>query len=125
VISQAYLPNSISLGVTPSDTSWRVVASDGTTYTTLALLVAAGKTPFPAGNTFASIVASPCRLYARSDASGSDGSNFYVATNQKTAPTTGQLIDGSGGQQLVIDGPFQNLWLKTNGTDQIDLLFQY
>lgn len=111
---------------TDSSTSWLVLASDGTAYTSLAALQSAGKTPFPgldAGITPDSILLQ-CKT-----GTFANGEAFLVAFNRSTAPTDSEAIVLSSGQEYITieeHGPgrsplnYTNVWFrKTTGTDHI------
>ena len=123
--------------VTTNATTWGVVAEDGTLYTTLALLAAAGKSAWPNltdGEHPESIELS-CE-----NGSGAAGAAFYFARNKGAAFSSlaneglrdnqGDLLYGSG-QKESIPGvnfrlgtfvPTYNIWVrKTTGGDEVIL----
>ena len=108
-------PNVAQVTATPPDTSWRVIASDGTTYTTLAALLAAGKTPYPGLDPGAYLQS----LSIVSVAGGAPGSAFSFRKNPLTTPTTGQLVPA--GVTWVMSGKVETIWVSTNGTDSLNL----
>lgn len=80
--------------VTTNATTWGIVASDGTLYTTVALMKAAGKQAFPHG------VIGPAmqleHLTLRStDNSNADGSQFYYALPDDWAAFEALANDGA------------------------------
>ena len=119
-----HAPNQITQQAVPGDTSWRIVASDGTTYTSTALMLAAGRVPFPSLDPGMFLQT----ITLRSVNAGADGSPFYYAKNPNPTPptgTNGQLVSGSG-QQMVAAGNVWTVWVKlTAATDTIELLGQY
>jgi hypothetical protein len=117
---------------TTSTASWKVLASDMTGYDTLAAVASAGKVPWPgldAGMNL-STLAVKCE-----NGSSADGSPFYIAYNQASAPTDDQaiLVSGSGqtlvwnGVNLTHSGPMiHNIWVrKTTAGDEIIFLPDY
>ena len=116
VISRHWAPNPLPCAATPADTSWYVVAQDGTTYASLALLLAAGKRTYPGLDGGGKI--DSC-LIRSIDTGGADGSAFDVAQDKAAAPTNpDDLVSGSG-QQVSLVCPFRNIWIRSNGTDTI------
>lgn len=120
LVSQ-YTPNRIVKHAVPGDTAWRIVASDGTTYTTYALLVAAGKVPYPGLDAGGHLE----WMTLRSETgAGADGDPFYyhiggVATISND--NDGFLVSGAG-QIVNIPGPIKTVWIRaTTGTDEIIL----
>ena len=120
---QGYTPNKkVVTDTDHTDTAWRAVATDGTAYTTLALLVAAGKTPFPGldpGVTLATLLA---RSIA--PAGPSDGSAFYIQFNSATQPGSDNAAHfvSASGQTITFQGPFNNVWVrKTVAADNVVL----
>lgn len=113
-VVREYYPNPRNAKVAPASTSWVVVASDGSTYSTMALLIAAGKRPYPGLDHGGRI--GTCLLHAVTS-SGGAGSPIYYALDEPTTPTEENVLGGSD-QQVSIAGPFRNLWLKlTNASD--------
>lgn len=125
-----FSPNKFFQQSAPGVTTWVIIATDGTTYGTLALLRAAGKTPYPASNgTIGLDLGMKIQtLTMRSVTSaGADGSPFYCNINPEVTPTgtNGQLISGSG-QQFVHAGHIWTVWVSlTTSTDTIELLGSY
>lgn len=73
-----------------SNAAWAVLATDGTGYSTLAALIAAGKTPFPnlePGQKAAHLV-----LVTRASGVYTLGAACLFRTNQTVAPALGILI---------------------------------
>lgn len=67
---------------TENTTAWRVIASDGSSYASLAALYTAGKKPFP----YMQPACNPMSLEVSSDnGSGAAGSGFYFNRNQGAA----------------------------------------
>lgn len=106
--------------------TWRVVASDLTVFASMALLLAAGKKPWPGldqGQTCESLI-------VRSDTgAGADGAPFYIAFNRTDAvlptdATADDLVSGSG--QQFFDNQVRNVWIrKTVAGDRIFLRGRY
>jgi hypothetical protein len=106
--------------------TWGMLATDGTQYTTLALLQAAGKVAFP-GTAHQGIY--PMSLALRSeDGSGAAGGRFYFAVNRGTEfsglasealrDNKAQLV-GNSDQVFVYPGvtevtmePISNVWIR-------------
>lgn len=123
-----------------TDTKWHVVAMDGTGYTTLALLLAAGKTPYPFGNSTTPGL-DPGHflqgLIVRSmvAGTGADGSAFYIAVSRGAAFSSlasealrdqQSLLVSGGGQMFGYDGGLWNVWVrKTVASDEIILQGSY
>lgn len=117
---------------TTNTTSWQILASDMTGYSTLAAVTAAGKVPWPGldSGMYLSTLAVKCE-----NGSAADGSPFYIAYNQGTAPVDDQaiLVSGSGqtlvfnGVNLTHSGPMiKCIWVrKTVGTDEVILTPDY
>lgn len=116
--------------ITAASIVWSVVASDGTLYTTLALMAAASKVAWPGldPGQFIQTLAVKSEL---NNAAGGDGSPAYICFNQSlvTADTQGIEVSGSG-QTLVFDGmkppnsvkAIWNVWVrKTVSTDYLTL----
>lgn len=107
-------------------TTWRVVASDLVPYASMTALLAAGKKPWPGleqGQTCETLI-------VRSDnASGADGSPFYIAFNRTDAllptdATADDLVSGAG--QQFVDQQARNVWIrKTVAGDRIFLRGRY
>jgi len=98
-------------------TSWHVIASDGTGYTSFALMQAAGKLPWP--NLPGGSMVNALSLEALAAAGGA-GSQIYYAWNTVTTPTVG--ISVLTGVRQVTPGMIYNLWIqKTVGTDLVEL----
>lgn len=136
MLNFAYAPNKLSVeDTTTTDTNWRVIATDGTAYTTLALLAAANKYVFPYGadpsHNYLSRGMFPQSVLIRSIASDgvSDGSPFYADWNDATAPTDGiasTFVSGSGQQIALPGGTYWNIWIrKTVPTDLIKITLFY
>jgi hypothetical protein len=118
----------------PGDTSIRILASDGSSYTTLALLEAAGKIPFPGLDPGMNLG----KLSVRSIATGgtSDGSAFYYLISQTQPSSTANMKYVSGGgqeRQMGSDKSLGNellmlwqLWFAMSvGTDIFESAFEY
>lgn len=120
-----YRPNRLAIQDSQNDTNWHILATDGTAYTTLALLLAAGKSPFPSLDPGVY-----CHPVLKSLASGgtTDGSPFHFAWNKLTAPTDATSMEVSGnGQTWELPGMILNLlWLeKSVGSDLINVMVTY
>lgn len=106
-----------------------MVASDGSTYTTVAALLAAGKQPFPKSDgTHGLDLGMKLQSVTLSSANaGAAGSPFYVAYNPQTPPagTAAEEIQ-PGGLYFTEGGHISQLWLAlTAAGDTIDLLARY
>lgn len=117
------------LQLAPATTSWVIVASDGSTYTTKALLLAAGKQPFPKSDgTIGLDLGMKLQSVTLSSVNaGAAGSPFYVAFNPQTPPsgTAAELIE-PGGIYFNETGHVSQLWVAlTTAGDTIDLLARY
>lgn len=132
IFSQA--PGKYPLQVAPATTSWVVIASDGTAYTTVALLLAAGKTPFPKTNrtnsTPGTVGLDPGMkiqsITLNTVNAGAPGSAFYVEFNPQTAPsgTAGEFI--ASGAYDVEPGHISQLWVSlTVAGDTLSILARY
>lgn len=126
ILSQA--PGKYALQVTPGTTSWVVISSDGNAYTSVAALLAAGKTWFPRTNgTVGLDLGMKIQSITISTVnSGAPGSAFYVAFNPQAPPsgTAGEFI--SSGVYDVETGHISQLWIAlTAATDVINILARY
>lgn len=123
-------PNTVSAFAAPGSTSWVVVAMDGTTYTTTAALVAAGKTFFPYGNASVQGLDLGMKLQTLTLTSvnaGAAGSAFYFSKNPQVTPsgTIGEFVNNNG-MQIVVPGTVWQIWIKlTASTDTIELFGQF
>jgi len=124
--------------VTADSTDWGIVADDGTLYDTYALLVAAGKTPWPA-------LPGPMQPesveISSEDGSGGPGDGFRFVRNEADA-NFGDLateaerdalsdVNYGSGQKEILSGrnprmgtyvPTHNIWVrKLTGTDVVIL----
>lgn len=90
--------NQLVTECTPGDTAIRILAADGTSYTTLALLNAAGKQPWPALDPGMNSLG---KLSVRTiDSSGeSTSSDFYYLINKVKPAATSSMVHVSGGGQ--------------------------
>lgn len=118
----------------PGDTSIRILASDGSSYTTLALLQAAGKTPFPGLDPGMNLG----KLSTRSIATGgtADGSPFSFLYNQAKPASIAAMKYQSGSGQERQEGSTKSLgnelfmlwelWFAMSvGTDIFEATFEY
>lgn len=117
------------LQITPATTLWVIVASDGSTYTTKALLLAAGKQPFPKSDgTIGLDLGMKLQSVTLSSVNGGvAGSPFYVAFNPQ-APPSGTAAEGiqPGGIYFNETGHISQLWIAlTASGDTIDILSRY
>jgi len=107
-----------------SSTSYRVIATDGVDYASLAALAAAGKTPFPGVDSGIQLGA---LAVVSTDGSNAAGSPIRVKLNSATAPTsgTGQWIPG-GTIGIFNPGIVTSVWVqKTVGGDVAELIYRY
>lgn len=124
-----HAPGKYALQVVPATTSWVVIASDGTTYATVALLLAAGKQPFPKsdGTRGLDLGMKVQSLTLSTVNTGAAGSAFYVAYNPQTQPsgTAAELVQ-PGGVYFVEPGNITQLWVSlTASGDTLDILLRY
>ncbi len=108
--------------ITTGGTGWKIIATDATSYDTLALLLAAGKVAWPAldpGEKLQHLV-----LVARATGAVTLGSGFYFRTNLATAPTYGALVLAgvtysypgmTPVERIIVD----NLWIKQSAASDI------
>ena len=125
-IVEGYWPNRLIAQYSTSSTSWEVVATDGTGYSTLAALTAAGKTPF--GVTAIGPGATIGQLTIRTENGGADGSPMWYQINGSAPSGTGSAEFVSGSGQTIIDSPGQMLiiWVqKTTAGDTVILQAKY
>lgn len=97
-----------------SDTG--ICATDGSQYSSIALLLAAGKTAFP-GLESEGLYPQSIVLTSMASGDAAAGSLFTFAVNAQSAPTYGTVVQG-GGQQFVVPGLdartpqlLQNVWI--------------
>lgn len=108
-----YAPNRQTAVDTTNSTSFLLLASDGSTYSSVALLLAAGKTPFPGldPGMFAQSVTVENVTAANAIA---------VAWNTASTPTGDTSTLVPGGSQFTFPGQVWNVWLqKSTGTDHV------
>lgn len=114
-----YAPNPVNALYNASESgAWKIIASDGSSYSTLALLTAAGKNPYPylGAGMFLQY------LTLRSEnGSGAAGSGFYYQTGVTTAPSDfSKATWVAGGTPEPIPGPVRYLWVyKTVSGDRV------
>lgn len=121
---QNYLPNNfVTHHVGTANTNWQQVYTGGGTT----------GAKFPLYDSTAGfgldIAGFAGLLRARSEnGSGADGSGFYIAFNQASAPGNddlGQLVSGAG-QIVDFPGPFKSVWIrKLTAADEIILQLWY
>lgn len=119
-----------SINADPNSTDWVIVASDGTCYTTAALMAAAGKVAWPALD-----AGMGCQsVTAKSLASDgvSNGSAFQIAFNAASAPSTGQHVSGGGQALTLAAGQVEGMrhiysvWIKaSDATDLLNITLDY
>lgn len=108
-------------------TAWQLLASDGTGYSSLALLLAVGKVCWPGLDKGMNIGA----LSLETRAADAAGSPFYYYINPPTAWQAAPLAGGGewvpGGAILVENpGSIYQLWVqKTVGTDVLVPIYRY
>ena len=136
MLTQRQYPNRIELEVVPGVITWVVLATDGTTYATLAALVAAGKKAWPQSYTLSGVLQPGIDnftglgpLTAQSDAAGSAGSAFYIEINQASAPSSdnpGALVLSGGSASYDDVASLYNVWVRmTSPSDKLRLTLRY
>lgn len=99
-----------------------MIASDGTGYTTYALMLAAGKVPWPnmdEGGYLEEIYAEDVTDLTQT---------FYIGWNTLTAPTTDQMIlvpANTGPFKLPYGVGARNIWIKKTANDHLVLTGLY
>lgn len=125
-IFRVYAPNPKVANCAPATTNWQIVAEDGTTYNTLALLLAALKRPYP--GLFRGAKLESCLMRTIS-AAGAAGAAALYKRDTTTTPSAISDADGELGgsdQQIGLECPFQILWVKlTTSTDRLLLDGRY
>jgi hypothetical protein len=102
---------------TDNTTAWHVIASDGTGYTSFALMEQAGKLPWP--NLPGGSMVNAMSLEAIASGGGA-GSQIYYRWNTTITPSSG--ISVLTAVRQVTPGMIYNLWIqKTVGTDVVEL----
>lgn len=119
MIFSTYAPNRQTAVDTTNSTGWLILASDSTTYTTLALLLAAGKKPFPGLDP-----GMFCQSVTVEDVTAAN--SIAIGWNAATAPTGDSATLIPGGSQYTIPGQIWNLWIqKSTGTDHVVVTVLY
>lgn len=116
---QKFFPNRVRAQHSTNSTSWQMIATDGTGYSTYDALLAAGKTPFP-GGPFDFPVGLPQMLIRTAASSGvADGDPVQVLTNSILSPSQeDDLVSGAGQTLIFTDDSVKNVWVKKKtGTD--------
>lgn len=124
VLTSSGRPNRIPLPVyfaaAGGATGWQIMALDGTGYTTVAAMQAAGKKPWPS----LPLGAWDCLVKTKGIASGGDapGSAYQIAINgtgaNNAAPTTGDSIAGNDYTEIDSPGYVNCIWVNLSvGTD--------
>lgn len=113
MIVSTYAPNRQTAVDTTNSTEWLILASDSTTYTTLALLRAAGKKPFPGLDP-----GMFCQSVTVENVTAANA--FAVAWNTAAAPSGDSATLVPGGSQFTFPGQVWTVWLqKSVGADHI------
>lgn len=115
-----YFPNRVRTAYSANNTSWAIIATDGTGYASYALLVAAGKTPFPGAPTDFPLGLPNMLVRNVNQAGTGDGGTVAVITNTLQTPSAeDDLLAGSGQTLIYQDECVKSVWVKkTTGTDQ-------
>lgn len=135
MLTRGHYPNRLELELVPGVITWVVIATDGTSYASLALLAAAGKRPWPQSYTLSGTITPGIDpgmnmlgpLVAQSDAGGANGSPFYIEINQATAPVSDNPGALAGGTANYADvGALNNVWVRmTSLSDKLRLTLRY
>jgi hypothetical protein len=106
-------PNPLPQSWAPGVATWRVLASDGTDYASIAALQAASKNPYPGLDPGMTIGTCLIRTVATG---GGPGSWVLFARDRITAPTDAQAENevGANDQQIAVSCPFRVLWIRLN-----------
>lgn len=120
-VRDEHTPNRISTKNTDNLTTILMIASDGVGYATYALLIAAGKVPWPgldAGSIMPKVIVENLTTA---------GNSFAVAWNTLTAPVVANMTQVLGNTvPFQINGDVKNIWIiKTIGTDTIGITGQF
>jgi hypothetical protein len=136
-ITHGHYPNKIEFDAAPGVITWVILATDGTAYATLALLLAAGKQPWPHSYTLAGTLQPGIdqgfnmlgSLTGQSDAGGSAGSAFYLELNLAVAPVSdnpGALVLANASASFNDLGTLNNVWCRmTSASDKLRLTLRY
>lgn len=120
-----HAPNKLVQKAAPGVASaWYIVASDGSTYTSLANLVAASKKVYPGLDPGMFLQG----LTLKSEASaGGAGSAFYAAVNPQSTPSgTGSAEMVLSGEEFTFTGGVWQVWVYlTTATDKINMAAAY
>lgn len=101
---------------TTAVTTWGILATDGVLYTTLALLLAAGKTAFPDPNLWPG--AMPKDVVLRSeDGFGSSGGRFYYKLTPPSTFTGGSSTETTRDNQSQLVGNADQAYSVGEGND--------
>lgn len=112
----------------PGSTSWVLVGTSGTTYTSVAACLAAGDQPYPKSNgtTGLDLGMKMQTLTLTSVNDGAAGSAFFFTKNSQTIPPTAGDFVNNQGMQIVLPGHISQLWIKlTASGDTIECFGQY
>ena len=118
----------------PTDTSIRILASDGTSYTTLALLEAAGKQPWPALDPGMNLGKLSVRSLAAGGVTNGSGFNYIINQTKPSAISSMKFVSGGGQErQSGSTKAFGNdllmvwqLWFAMSvATDILEACFEY
>lgn len=126
-------PNLNTLIETIDETIWGVIATDGTSYATIALLLAAGKTEWP-GPPFGGVTGTVVSLRSRTTAMLA-GSAFQYAYNRSDANFGSLANDAArnavaasktgGADESLEEGGVYNVWRRrTVATDELELVLR-
>lgn len=118
-----------------AEATWNVIASDGVGYATLALLLAAGKVPWPGGDLVKLSIGTTLGISSE-DANGNNGDDFFFAVNKGDADFGDLANDGlrdnlaqrcaAGGQVRHRPGRIMNVWVrKLTAADELILELSY
>ncbi len=119
---------------TPTDTAIRILASDGTSYTTKALLDAAGKVPWPGLDPGMNLGKLSVRSLAAGGVTNGSGFNYIINQTKPGSIATMKFVSGGGQErQSGSTKSFGNelsmvwqLWFAMSvNTDILEATFEY
>lgn len=118
----------------PGDTAIRILAADGSSYTTLALLEAAGKTPWPGLDPGMNMGKLSIRSIATGGTTDGSGFNYIINEIKPSAISSMKRVSGGGqerqsGSTKAFGNDLQFVWqlwfAMSVSTDIIEATFEY